>query len=210
MTNASNMKFAPPASSNIPSDIFYVVAVEEPSSRKPKKMAHSRITYNNYVNTSSVGFTISKTPMLFKERHEAETVLASVRETLAANALKCKQTGEEPDDRVLSIVPLRVLESAWTEHYGGLDGDNYSRIHDARNVAFQMLHYDVVSAHVKKLAGKILTILDAAYVNENQNKAVKDLVKSSFRSQLGDLWNKAVEDPNCESSEGQAVPDILD
>jgi hypothetical protein len=73
-----------------------------------------------------------------------------------------------------------------------------------------MLHYDTIAQQVKKLAGKVLTVIDAAYVNESQNKAVKDLTKNSFRSQLSDIYQKAYEDADCESCEGTCQKDILD
>jgi len=37
-----------------------------------------------------------------------------------------------------------------------------------------------------KLEGKILTIIDAIGLDENQNKAVKDLV----RNEISEIWNK--------------------
>jgi hypothetical protein len=103
---------------------------------------------------------------------------------------------------------IRTMESQWSIGDGLYD--EYARTKDARNLAVQMLHYNDVAAQVKALAGKVLTVLDAAFVNDKQNKAVKDLTKAGFREQLNSLWRKAIEDPNCESCEGMATPDILD
>jgi hypothetical protein len=78
-------------------------------------------------------------------------------------------------------------------------------------MATGILHYSTVAEQIKKLAGKVLTVLDAAYVNENQNKAVKDLTKNSFRSQLSEIYKTAHEDPDCDSCESEAcMKDILD
>lgn len=49
-----------------------------------------------------------------------------------------------------------------------------------RAVRFGRLYDDL-----RDLAGKILTIVDAAISEERQNKATKDLVKSQFRSIIG-------------------------
>jgi hypothetical protein len=46
------------------------------------------------------------------------------------------------------------------------------------------LSYTSISAQVKFLQGKILTIVDASYSNERQLKAVKDLVNKMFSEQL--------------------------
>lgn len=106
-----------------------------------------------------------------------------------------------------SVVPIRIMPSSSTED------SRYSRLTDARTLYSGLLKYDDINKSVKKLAGKILTILDAAHTNENQNKAVKDLVKSSFRSQLSEIWNEAYrDDPNdgCGQTEDPRELDILD
>jgi len=41
-----------------------------------------------------------------------------------------------------------------------------------------------VQFHIKCLAGRILTLIDAMFTNEAQNKAFKGLVKKEFREQL--------------------------
>lgn len=52
-----------------------------------------------------------------------------------------------------------------------------------------VLHnYDFIQVHVKKLAGRILTILDAAFVNDQQNRAIKRLVKDEISQKLSEIW----------------------
>jgi len=41
-----------------------------------------------------------------------------------------------------------------------------------------------ILAQVRFLEGDVLTIADATYVNETQNKAVKDLLKQAFRNKM--------------------------
>lgn len=44
--------------------------------------------------------------------------------------------------------------------------------------------YSRIEDDVRDLSGRLLTILDASFVNESQNKAVKDLVKTQIREFL--------------------------
>ena len=45
------------------------------------------------------------------------------------------------------------------------------------------LEYGAICAQLGFLEGKVLTVIDASYADERQNKAVKDLVKNAFVSQ---------------------------
>lgn len=44
--------------------------------------------------------------------------------------------------------------------------------------------YDLVKNNTKKLAGKILTIIDGSIAKDEQNKAVKDLIRSEIKEFL--------------------------
>ena len=105
------------------------------------------------------------------------------------------------------IQTFRIVESDW---HPNIHDQSICAFRDARRMASGILHYDTVAQQIKKLAGRVLTVIDAAYVNENQNKAVKDLTKNSFRAQLSELWDKSREDPDCESDEGVYQKNILD
>ena len=53
------------------------------------------------------------------------------------------------------------------------------------------LDYDYIEGCIKRLAGKILTIIDGAIVIEKQNKAVKDQIKNEIKELLYDFQEKA-------------------
>jgi len=176
---------------------------------KPKKMS-SRIRndFDQYVNViedsddspesnGKFKWELSDNPTLFTSAAEAQDVKTVV-------ALHYEDT----ESIQVFIQTFRLIESNWCP---GADGWEVRR-RDALDMAEGNLSYSNAADQVKKLAGKVLTILDAAYVNENQNKAVKDLVKSSFRIQLSDMWKTAYADPNNECSEGEStcMKDILD
>ena len=46
------------------------------------------------------------------------------------------------------------------------------------------VRYHRIEDDIKDLSGRILTIIDASFVNEAQNKAVKDLIKNQIREFL--------------------------
>lgn len=194
-----------------PFDIFYAIVYSTrkrsvyDSENKPKRYGTVGMhlwTFEGFIRlsgNSSVGVSASTntTPTIFHSNLEAEETLKVVKTLL---------TGPSWEGFQFWIEVFRLTESDWNSH---IVDDDVCRSRDARRLAYGMLHYDTIAHHVKKLAGKVLTILDAAYVNENQNKAVKDLTKNSFRSQLSDIWKWAFEDPNCESNEDTYQKDII-
>jgi hypothetical protein len=46
------------------------------------------------------------------------------------------------------------------------------------------LPLNAIIAQMRFLQGSVLTIVDASYSNPEQNKAVKDLIKQSFRDKM--------------------------
>lgn len=185
-----------------PSGVYYVVVVDDNQSKKPFR----RRDYTHFVRLNAfpstipdggLGWLLSDTPTLFNNKDDARELYSRV------DSLK-----HETMD--VSIKTFRVTQSDW---FAGHTNDANCRVRDARRIVSGLMYYDDIAGQVKKLAGKVLTILDAAYVNENQNKAVKDLVKSSFKSQLSDMWKTAYEDPDdscCQSEGGTSEKDILD
>jgi hypothetical protein len=176
----------------IPVDVFYAVVYDDTRAKKSR----SRRTFTGFVALEAGKSATSNVPTLFKTQLEAENLLLRAR------------TENKLEHLTFDVEVVRLTESSWYVNTGLYDDS--VRIRDARRLAHGMMHYTGIAEQVKKLAGKVLTILDAAYVNENQNKAVKDLVKSSFRSQLGEIHRGAHEDPDCESCEGGGEKDILD
>lgn len=63
-----------------------------------------------------------------------------------------------------------------------------------------MSENDVVF-NVKSVAGRILTIIDAMFPVEQQNKALKTLIKKEFREQLNRIFKKLHMDGGCETGE---------
>jgi hypothetical protein len=190
---------APTKPAELPSGIFYAVVMFDSSeSLKPKKMS-SRIRndFDHYVvvNSSPAGWALDDVPTLF-------TTLAKAQNVKTIVALDYEDT----ESVQVFIQTFRLVESTWSP---GVDTWT-ARRRDACDMAEGVMAYDKTAEQVKKLAGKVLTILDAAYMNDNQNKAVKDLVKSCFRSQLSDMWKVAYADPNSDCSEGVCQKDILD
>lgn len=190
----------------MPQEIYWVVVCDDNNHKKAY-----RINYTHFVEFVRVFTpgkppkvedqpTLSDTPTLFKTEQAAHEMRLRT-----AEYFKGTDTGKNYH---FEVHPFRVFQSQATHYSEERDG----RIQDAKRVASGMMFYDDIAKEVKKLAGKVLTILDAAYVNENQNKAVKDLVKTSFRSQLSDMWKDAFRDPNdlCAESEGPCLKDILD
>jgi hypothetical protein len=184
--------------------VFYAVVCDDNTTKKSYRQKFTHFVNISYKAVSPT-LELSNTPALFKTKEEAQSVYRSAVVQFKETIYKDKPLTHSRYE--FEIQPFRLTES---DYMHGNEEDNRTRIRDARRVAFGMMHYDGIAEQVKKLAGKILTILDAAYVNENQNKAVKDLVKSSFRSQLGDIHTKAYEDPDSESCEGANEKDILD
>lgn len=46
---------------------------------------------------------------------------------------------------------------------------------------------DIVVFHFRRLAGKVLTVIDASIADAKQNKAMKDLLKKAFSEQISDV-----------------------
>lgn len=46
------------------------------------------------------------------------------------------------------------------------------------------LPHSAIETQVKFLQGKVLTVIDAAFADREQKKAVKDLINQQFREQL--------------------------
>lgn len=57
------------------------------------------------------------------------------------------------------------------------------------------LHIASVITECNTLHGRVLTIIDAAYVNEQQNKATKDLIRKAFREQMDLLVEMSTKTP---------------
>ena len=56
------------------------------------------------------------------------------------------------------------------------------------------------------LMGEVLTIIDASITNQVQQKAVKDMIKSRFRSKL-EHWQTQAKDPNADLLPGSIEVD---
>lgn len=193
-----------PVNAELPTNVFYVVVYEDDNAKK----AVRRRSFTGYVkfncehlikgvntHTPCVAGSI---PTLFSSKADAQYQCQRAEEYFRLTGSKTVH---------FSIKPFRIVESDWNPRWYDDDGCAFR---DARRMASGVLHYDTVAQQIKKLAGKVLTVVDAAYINEGQNKAVKDLTKNSFRSQLSELWDKSREDPDCESAEGSYQKDILD
>ena len=59
---------------------------------------------------------------------------------------------------------------------------------------YKEINYYYLEDKYKSLAGKVLTIIDASIPNAQQNKCVKDLIKTEFRNRIDELqkfyWNE--------------------
>ncbi len=51
------------------------------------------------------------------------------------------------------------------------------------------VHYDYIEDQIRVLSGKILTIIDASISDKQQNKCVKDLIKSEVFRRISDIQN---------------------
>lgn len=180
-----------------PHNVFYTVVCEADDS--PKACSPSQ-TINSY-HTSSFAYPnggVSNTPTLFVTKAEAEEL-----QTKATKGLKSSSLAEQ---FTFKIIPIRICESHW-----GYSTDSHNcAVLDAKEITSGLMHYDEISAEIKKLAGKLLTIVDAAYVNESQNKAVKDLMKNGIRTQLNQIYEKSHREFGEECGEGSSQKDILD
>jgi len=67
------------------------------------------------------------------------------------------------------------------------------------------LNYDYAENGIRHLSGKILTIIDGSIVNEKQNKAVKDQIKSQITKLLCDFQEFAFKDENGNQTKGHSV-----
>ena|ERR1017187_10523168 len=201
-----------------PPDVFYAIVCDSPDAGGPKKVCypHNRtfekfvhIPTKNLMHTlefadfimklADSGDLVGSTPTIFKSFAEAEEGLEHMKSLQKRPVFKGYQ---------FWLKTFRLTESSWNTH---ITDDDSCRELDARRLASGMLHYNTVCQQLKKLAGKVLTILDASYVNDNQNKAVKDLTKNSFRSQLSELYQKAHESPDCQGTDSQVcMKDILE
>ena len=57
------------------------------------------------------------------------------------------------------------------------------------NINYKIVHYNYFEQEYRLLSGKILTIIDASIADKQQNKCVKDLIKSEFYRRINDLQN---------------------
>jgi len=64
-------------------------------------------------------------------------------------------------------------------------GGKSTGIYSKNNVDWPASAYNTIEYDIKNLSGKILTIIDAAGMTEQQNKAIKDLVKREVSQSLG-------------------------
>lgn len=48
--------------------------------------------------------------------------------------------------------------------------------------------YGVVQDRLRRTLGKVLTVIDASYTNERQLKAVKDIIRNEFATEMNHLW----------------------
>jgi len=53
----------------------------------------------------------------------------------------------------------------------------------------ELITHNHFTSELKDLAGKVLTVLDAAITHPEQSKAIKSLVKREFRSSISKLWD---------------------
>jgi hypothetical protein len=75
----------------------------------------------------------------------------------------------------------------------------------------QMITYEFFQRIIKDTAGRTLTVLDATFVNEQQNKAVKQLVKREFRETLTKIFTYCHRhDGSDEAEESPTFEDVLD
>ena len=187
--------------SELPPSIFYAIVCDDEGTAMKAK-AYRRRSFTSYIELTLLGTTIGyrsgDTPTLYTSKKEAELNRQSALDFFNIRTSKTTQ---------LRLQVFRIVESEW---HTNIYDDAICAFRDARRIASGVLHYSTVAEQIKKLAGKVLTVVDAAYVNENQNKAVKDLTKNCFRSQLSDLYKTAHEDPNSDGCEGMCVKDTLD
>jgi hypothetical protein len=73
-----------------------------------------------------------------------------------------------------------------------------------QNAPVDHLHIAAVINQCNNLHGKILTVIDAAYNNPQQNKAVKDIVRRMFREQMD--YMVVLSDPNSDERRGCQTP----
>ena len=55
------------------------------------------------------------------------------------------------------------------------------------NSSLKVVHYEYFEEQLRVLSGKILTIIDASISDKQQNKCVKDLIKSEVYRRIYDL-----------------------
>lgn len=65
------------------------------------------------------------------------------------------------------------------------DGSSYIHYEKRGTAAFS---YSYVQSLIRKIAGKVLTVVDASLTNEKQLKAVKDIIRNQIAEELGQLW----------------------
>ena len=190
----------------LPSEIFYAVVVYDGSDNAPKKISSRRRNeFDHYVElTGKPGLSVTVEESW--KLSDAPTLLTTIAEAQSLKSIVAIHY-EDTESIQVFIQTFRLIESSWSAGENTWD----IRRRDACDMAEGVISYDLTSEQIKKLAGKVLTILDASYVNENQNKAVKDLVKNVFRGQLSELWKMAYADINSgDCCEGKAEKDILD
>lgn len=56
---------------------------------------------------------------------------------------------------------------------------------DPRNIEVATADWSVIDWRLRMLAGKVLTVIDAALGDKRQNKATKDLIRNAFAGEFG-------------------------
>lgn len=59
-----------------------------------------------------------------------------------------------------------------------------SEVQDVKFGKGTPMYYSGIATQVSFLQGKVLTVIDAAIADHQQNKAIKDLIKTAFGEQL--------------------------
>lgn len=79
--------------------------------------------------------------------------------------------------------------------------------HPAQPQAVHYMNQDAVMKHVKSLAGRILTVIDASFPEGSQRTAFKSLIKREVRTQLGRILSFFML-PNCDQSHNDGEAEV--
>lgn len=109
----------------------------------------------------------------------------------------------------------KQINILYTSTEGGKNGDFtvYAQTPEGKMVKYQdrgksVFDYSYVCTQIKKLLGQVLTVIDASYTNEKQLKAVKDIIRNHFATELGELWEAS--EPKWEEIVAEASKDMSD